>query len=96
MRNQEWDSALAKLYALDLAQLVLCLFRRNAVDSETTLGVIDEAEVFARLGNRDDVHEPRGIGHVRTDLAINFDETLHEDRLDFAVVEGIFQPEQSR
>lgn len=91
MRNQEWDSALAKLDALDLAELVLGLLGLDAVDGEAALGVVDEAEVLAGLLDGDDVHEAGGVGQVGADLAVNLDEALHEDRLGLAVVEGVLE-----
>lgn len=91
MRNQEWDSALAKLDALDLAELVLGLLGLDAVDGEAALGIVDEAEVLAGLLNGDDVHEAGGVGQVSADLAVDLDETLHEDRLGLAVVKGVLE-----
>lgn len=92
MRNQEWHTTTAELHALDLAQLVLGLLVLDAVDSEAALGVVDEAEILARLLDGDDVHEAGGVGDVGADLAVNLDETLHHDRLGLAVVEGVLQP----
>lgn len=91
MRDQEWDSGTAKLDALDLAELVLGLLGLDAVDSEAALGVVDKAEVLASLLDADDVHEARGEGEVGADLAIDLDETLHEDRLGLAVVQGVLE-----
>ena len=91
MRNQEWDSTTAKLDALDLAELVLGLLVLDAVDGEAALGIVDEAEVLAGLLDGDDVHVTSGVGHVGADLAINLDETLHEDRAGLAVVERILE-----
>lgn len=91
MRNQEGDTALAELDALDLAELVLGLLILDAVDGETALGVVDETEVLASLLDGDDVHEAGGVGDVGADLAIDLDEALHHDGLGLAVVEGILQ-----
>jgi hypothetical protein len=91
VRDQEWDSALAKLNTLDLAQLVLGLLGLDAVDCEAALGVVDETEVLASLLDGDDVHEAGGVGHVGADLAVDLDETLHQDGPGLAVVEGILQ-----
>lgn len=91
MRNQEWDSTLAELNALDLAELVLGLLVLDAVDGEAALGIVDEAEVLAGLLDGDDVHESSGEGHVGADLAINLDETLHQDGAGLAVVERILE-----
>lgn len=91
MRNQEWDTTLAKLNALDLAQLVLGLLAGDAVHSEATLGVVDEAEVLASLLNGDDILEASGVGSVGADLAINLDQALHDNGLDLACVERILE-----
>ena len=55
MRNQEWDAALAQLHPLDLAELVLSLLASDAVDGETALGVVDEAEVYHLAGAAKDL-----------------------------------------
>jgi hypothetical protein len=89
VRNTVGNSALAKLDALDLAQLVCRLLASYPVDGVATLGVEDEAEVLASLIDRDDVHETRREGGVGADLAIDLDEALHEDRVDLTSVEGI-------
>lgn len=92
VRNQEGDTALAELDALDLAKLVLSLLRGDAVDGEAALGVVNEAEVLAGLLDGDDVHEPSGVGDVGADLAVDLDEALHHDGLGLTAVEGILQP----
>ena len=91
MRNQEWDSALAELNALDLSKLVLGLLVLDAVDGEAALGIVDEAEVLAGLLDGNDVHETSGVGHIRADLAVNLDEALHQDSPGLAVVERILE-----
>ena len=89
MRNQEWDPSFAQLYPLDFCQLIFRFFRGNAVDCKPSLGIVDEAEVFAGLLNRDNIHEAGRVCSVGTDLAIYFDEALHHDGLGFAGVESI-------
>lgn len=91
MRNQEWDTATAQLNALDLAELVLGLLGLDAVDREAALGIVDEAEVLARLLDGDDIHEAGGVGRVRADLAVDLDQTLHQDGLGLAVVQGVLE-----
>jgi hypothetical protein len=91
MRNQEWDPAASELHALDLAQLVFRLFVLDAVHREAALGVVDEPEVLARLLDRDDVHEARGVCEVGPHFAIDLHEALLEDGLRLAVVEGILE-----
>ena len=68
MRDQEWDSALAQLNALDFAKLVFCLFCLNSVNGEATLGIVDETEVFVGLVNGDDIHEAGWVAVARHTL----------------------------
>jgi hypothetical protein len=91
MRNQEWDAATAELNALDLSELVLGLLVLDAVDGETALGVVDEAEVLASLLDGDNIHEASGVGHVGTDLAVDLDQALHQDSPGLAEVERILE-----
>lgn len=91
MRNQVGNAALAKLDALDLAELVLCLLSGDAVDGETALGVVDQAEVLASLLDGDDVHKTGGEGSVGADLAIDLDEALLDDGLDLVTVKRILE-----
>ena len=92
MRNQEWNAALAQLHPLHFPELVLRLLLGDAVDGEAALGVVDEAEVLARLLDADDVHEARWVGGIGAHFAVDFDEPLHHDCLGLARVEGIFKP----
>ncbi len=91
MCDQERDAALAQLYPLDLAELVLCLLFGDAVDGEAALGVVDEAEVLARLLDADDVHEAGWVGGIGAHFAVDLDEALHHDRFGFAGVEGVLE-----
>ena len=91
MRNQEWDAALAKLYSLNLAQLVLCLLGCDAVDGEAALGVVDQSEVRASLLDANNIHETSWVGGVGADLAIDLDQALHDNGLHLATVEGVLQ-----
>lgn len=92
MRDQEWDAALAQLYSLDLAELVLCLLLCDAVDGKTALGVVHKAEVLAGFLDGYDIHEAGWVGWVGADFAIDFDQALHDNLLDLAAVECILQP----
>lgn len=89
MRDQEWDSALAQLNALDLSKLVLCLLGLDTVDGEATLGVVDETEVLVGLLDGDDIHETSWVGYISADLAVDLDQTLHDNSLGLARVEGV-------
>lgn len=96
MRNQERQSALAQLNHLDFCHLVFGLFSGNAVDCETAIGIVDEAEVLACLLERDNVHEAGGICDLGVNLAVYLDEALHDDGLGFAEVESIPQSGRSQ
>jgi len=89
--DNEGNALGSELNLLDLAQLVLGLLGSDTVDGETSLGIIDETEVLASLLNGDDIHEASGVRCVGADLAVNLDETLHEDGLDLLAVEGVLQ-----
>lgn len=89
MRNTVGNSTLAELDTLDLAKLVLSLLRSDAVDGVAALGIVDEAEVLARLLDRDHVHETGGEGGIGADLAVDLDEALHEDGLCLAGIERV-------
>ncbi len=91
MRNQEWDSSFAQLYSLDLAQLVLRLFSSDAMDSKPALSIVDEPEILSGFLDRYHVHKTGGERSVSSDLAVDFDEALHDDGLGFARVEGILE-----
>jgi hypothetical protein len=91
VRNQVGNAALAELHTLDLAELVLCLLVCYPVDGEAALGVVDQAEVLASLLNGDDIHQTGGEGGVGADLAVDLDQTLHENGVDLAGVERILQ-----
>jgi len=89
MRNQEWDSALAQLNSLDLAKLVFGLLALDSVDGEATLGVVDKTEVLAGLLYADDIHEACWVGGIGANLAVNLNQTLHDDGLGLAGIQGI-------
>lgn len=91
MRDQEWNASLAQLHSLDLAKLVLRLFLGDAVDSESSLGVVDKAEVLACLFDSDHVHKAGWVCWVGSYFAINLDEALHDDGLGLASIEGVLQ-----
>lgn len=90
MRNQIRDPSLSQLHTFDLAQLIFRLFSSNAVDGETALGVVDKSEVLPGFLDGNHIHEPCGKRDIGSDLAVDFDEALHNDGLGFAAVEGIF------
>lgn len=91
MRDQEWDSTATKLDTLDLAKLVLSLLSLDSVDGESALGIVDKTEVLASLLDSDNVHETGGVGGIGADLAVDLDQSLHQDGLGLAVVESILE-----
>ena len=91
VRNQVGNAALAKLDALALAELVLCLLSGDAVDGEAALGVVDQTEVLASLLNGDDIHETGREGAVGADLAVDLDQALLDDGLDLVAVKRILE-----
>ncbi len=89
MRDQEWDSAFAQLNSLDFAKLVFGLLVLDSVDGEAPLGVVDQTEVLASLLDANDIHETGWVCGIGTNLAINLDQALHDNRLRLARVKGI-------
>jgi hypothetical protein len=62
VRDEEGDTLGTELHLLDLEELVGSLLGGDAVDGESTLDVVEETEVLARLLNGDDVWEVEGGG----------------------------------
>lgn len=91
MRDQEWDSALAQLHSLNLSELVFCLFGLDSVNGEATLGIIDKSEVLPSFLNADNIHETGWVCCISSDFAIHLDQTLHNDSLGLARVQGILE-----
>ena len=85
------DTLGAKLDLLDLAELVGRLLRGDAVDREAALNVVQEAEVLARLLDRDDVHEAGGEGLVGADLLVDLDQALLDNQGDLTGGEGVLE-----
>lgn len=85
------DAASAELHLLHLEELVGGLLGGDAVDDEAALGIVEDAEVLARLLDRDDVLETGGVGGVSADLAVDLDEALGSDGVDLATGEGVLQ-----
>lgn len=77
MSHQVWDSFHPHSALPPFAQVVLCLFHWDAVNSKTALGVIEEAEMLPYLLNTNDIHKSSRVCGSHSNLAINFDEALH-------------------
>ena len=89
--GQGWNSLLAQLDVLHLAELVRSLLRANAVNGHTSLGVVENSEAFVGLLDADNVHEPGWVAHVGAYLSVDLHETLHENGLGLASGKGILQ-----
>lgn len=89
--NQERNSTGTNLDTLHLAELVLGFIISNTVDSVTTLNIIDQTEVLVGLLNGDNIHESSRVVGVSADLAVDLDEALHHNFLDFSAIECVLQ-----
>lgn len=49
------------------------------MDGETSLDIVDQTEVFTSLFDGDNIHEASWEVSVGADLAVNLDQTLHDD-----------------
>jgi len=76
---------------VDPAHLVGSLVSRDLAKDETTLGVVQQAEVLLGLLQADNIHKSRRELGISADLAINLDQTLNEDGLGLLVVESVFE-----
>lgn len=85
------NAAGAELDTLHLAKLVLSLLSGDAVDGEAALDVVEETEVLAGLVDGDDIHEAAGVGVVSSDLAVDLDQSLHDDLGDLLAGQSILQ-----
>lgn len=71
---------------LDVGFLVL-----NTVQDKATLGIVQQAELLVSLLNGDNVLETSGVIHISSDLAVNLDQTTHDNSQDFTTSQGVFQ-----
>lgn len=85
------NTSSAELNLLYLQELVGCLFGSDAVNDESTLGVVEDAEVFARLLDGHDILETCRVSGVGADLAVDLDQTLGSDSNNLSSVEGVLQ-----
>lgn len=89
--HEKGDLVLAYFHLLDLAQLEIGLVLVDAVHGKAALDVVQQAKVLARLLDTDDVHEAGGVGLVGSDLAVHFDEALHDYGLGLLAGQGVAQ-----
>jgi len=83
------NSTAANSDATDFQEFVGSLLRCNAVDGETALNIVEEAEVFSGLFDRDNILEASRVGCVGADLSIDFDQALFNNRGDFSSSQGV-------
>jgi len=93
---QVWNSVGSGLGLSDLAQLVLGLLGSDSVNSESSLHVVDDAEVLSGLLDLDDIHESSWELRISSGLAVNLDQSLLEDGLNFLGGEGVLQTVSKR
>lgn len=84
--DEVWNPLGSQLNTPDLCKLVAGFGVGNAVDGETALGVVDQAEVLASLFNGDDVHEAGWVGGISAYFAVYLDVALHQDGRDLPVI----------
>merc|ERR1712051_612918 len=53
--------------------------------------IIDQTEVFASLFNLDDIHETSWESGISTNFAVNFNQPLLHNSLDFFGCQSVFQ-----
>ena len=105
--NDVGDTLGAELVSSDLEELERSLLGGDSVDGESSLDVVEESEVLAGSLNRDDVwdisamhthrkqrrrtHEASRVGLVGSDLSVDLDESLLNDRGDLSSSESVLQ-----
>jgi hypothetical protein len=87
----KWNTFRAKLNALYLAELVTSFFGFNAMESEPTLHIKQQTEMFIGALNGNNVHEASREGGIGTNLAINTNNALVENQGNLTPSESIFQ-----
>jgi len=87
----EWDTLLSNTLLGDLAKLVSGFFSGDSVDSESTFDVIDESEGFVGLLECDDIHETGWEGGITSDFAVDLDQILLKNFLDFVTSQCIMK-----
>jgi len=85
------DTSCTELDAADLAELVLALLLGDAVDCKSSLDVVHQTEVLARLLEGDDVHESSRVGVVGSDFSIDLDESLGNDEGDLTASQSVLE-----
>ena len=91
--NNIGDLVLSKGLSLDLAKLEVSFLAVDADWLETSLNVIEDAEVLVGLWNLNDILETEWESGVSSDLTVNLDKTLSlsADFYRFLAGESVFQ-----
>jgi len=89
--GDEWDTTSTKSDLANLEELVRSLLGCDAVDGETALNVVQDAEVLPGLFDGDDVLETGGVGGVGTDLSVDLDQTLGNDSSNLTSSQRVLQ-----
>jgi len=76
--------------AFDFEEFVFGFVFGDAVDYESTFGVVDDSEVFFRTFDGDDIHEASGEPGISSDFIIHLDESLEDDIVDLPSIQGVF------
>jgi len=67
------NSTRANSYSANFQEFVGGFLRCDTVDGETTFDIVEEAEVFSRFFDRDDIHEAGRVGGICTNFVVDFD-----------------------
>jgi len=91
-----WDTLGSDAHGLHAGQLVAWLVSKvlglaNAVEHEAALCVVQQTEVLIGLLDGHDIHESNRVVGVSAHLAVDLDQTLHEDLLDFLLCQRILE-----
>ena len=72
MGHDVGDFVCAERLVLDFAELERGFFGINANWLEAALDVVEDSEVFASLGHRNNIHEAEWVTRVSSDSVVNF------------------------
>jgi hypothetical protein len=94
MGNDIWNLVLSEGFSHDLAKFERGFFGINGNGLEASFNVQKDAEMFASLGNGNDVHESTGESVISSDLVIDLNVSVvlvFADLEDFLSVESVLQ-----
>jgi len=91
MGNNVWNTLVTELELFDFAKFVGSLLRCDSVNGKASLDIVQQPEVFTTLFDGDDILESAWEIGVRSDLAVDFDESLVNDGYDFSAGKSVFK-----